>query len=341
MNFGNSVGLRNPGMDAVIPQFKALREKGLRAWLNMSVSADNPEDFATLVKAFDDLADSIELNFSCPHARSGYGASIGMDKAIASEYIRRICEIYPNRKSLLFVKLTPNVDDIGSIAKAVINAGADGISAINTVGPVNHIDPASGLNILNSSKGGKGGISGTPIREITLKAVRDIRAAVGDDVPVIGMGGVSDGRSCADLVAAGADAVGIGSALAHVGQKNWGPFFKAVKTEASAILNGKTVESKSSSMLTKGSLMNYRPYKVVQKKLHSEDTLLVTLDGQMKGFKAGAGASREQTGHSRSPFLSERPPRGPRWYGWPRPERSNSAGRTPEGSNSRWNPASG
>ena len=80
-DFGNSVGLRNPGMDAVLPEMKDLREKGMRAILNISLSASNPEDFITLVKAFDPYADMLELNFSCPHAAAGFGASIGSDKA--------------------------------------------------------------------------------------------------------------------------------------------------------------------------------------------------------------------------------------------------------------------
>ncbi len=287
MNFGNSVGLRNPGLEAALPLFQNLRQKGLRTWLNVSLSADNPEDFATLVRTFDNLADSVELNFSCPHAKSGYGASIGVDKGIASEYVRRICEIFPERDCLLFVKLTPNVDNIGEIAKAVIDAGADGISAINTVGPIVHIDPVSGKPILQNAIGGKGGMSGTWVFDKAVEAIKEIRKAVGDDVPIIGMGGVSDGQGCAKLIECGADAVGIGSALAHVGQKNWAPYFSAVQSEASAILEGKAVENRSASMLSKGSLMEYRPYKVVESRLHSEDTAILTLDGQMKGFKAG------------------------------------------------------
>ena len=286
-NFGNSVGLRNPGIEIALRDIHKLRDKGLRAWLNVSVSADNPDDFTTLVKAFDSFSDSIELNFSCPHAKSGYGASIGVDKDIASDYVRKICEAYPSRKSLLFVKLTPNVDNIGEIAKAVILAGADGISAINTVGPVEHIDPASGCSILNSAKGGKGGKSGLWVRDIALKAVSEIRKAVGDDVPIIGMGGVSDGPSCAQMIKAGADAVGIGSALAHVGQKNWTEFFNEVQDEASKILAGKEVKIKSASFSAKESLMNYKPFKVTKKILHSEDTAILILDGEMKDFEAG------------------------------------------------------
>ena len=156
-DFGNSVGLRNPGMDAVLPEIRELREKGLRAILNISLSASTPEDFITLVKAFDPYADMLELNFSCPHAAAGYGASIGSDICIASSYVKAICEAYPERKALLIIKLTPNVDDIGAIAKAVIDSGADGIAAINTVGPKLYIEPHSGQPILNNKLGGKGG----------------------------------------------------------------------------------------------------------------------------------------------------------------------------------------
>ena len=275
-NFGNSVGLRNPGMETALPQLEKLRREGLKAWLNVSVSADNPDDFTTLVRAFDDVADSVELNFSCPHAKAGFGASIGVDINIATDYVRRICEGYPERKSLLFIKLTPNVDNIGEIAKAVIEAGADGISAINTVGPVLHIDPASGKPILQNALGGKGGKSGSWVFEMAIECIREIRASVGDDVPIIGMGGVSDSETCARMIEAGADVVGIGSALAHVRQQDWPAFFRE-------IAQGKpsTVARRS------GRVMEYRPFTVTEKTLHCEDTILLKLDGSMASFKAG------------------------------------------------------
>ena len=275
-NFGNSVGLRNPGMETALPQLEKLRQEGLKAWLNVSVSADNPDDFTTLVKAFDDVADSVELNFSCPHAKAGFGASIGVDINIATDYVRRICEDYPERKSLLFIKLTPNVDNIGEIAKAVIEAGADGISAINTVGPVLHIDPASGKPILQNALGGKGGKSGTWVFERAIECIREIRASVGDDVPIIGMGGVSDSETCARMIDAGADVVGIGSALAHVKQQDWPAFFREIAQGVPS-----TVARKS------GRVMEYRPFTVTDKILHCEDTLLLKLDGSMASFKAG------------------------------------------------------
>ena len=181
-DFGNSVGLRNPGMEEALEELKRLRGRGLRAFLNVSLAADSPENFITLVKAFDPLADLLELNFSCPHAAAGFGASIGSDKATAAEYVRRIQEAYPERKSPLIIKLTPNADDIAGIAKAVIEAGADGIAAINTVGPKLYIEPHSGAPILNNKLGGKGGASGEWVKDDAIRCIKAIRNAIGDAI---------------------------------------------------------------------------------------------------------------------------------------------------------------
>ena len=183
-DFGNSVGLRNPGMESALKELREIRAKGMRALLCVSLAASNPEDFITLVKAFDPVADILELNFSCPHAAAGFGASIGTDKAIASEYVRAIITAYPERHAPLVVKLTPNVPDIADIAEAVIKAGADGVSAINTVGPKLYTEPHSGAPILNNKLGGKGGASGEWVKEEAIKAIRSIRERIGDD-PII------------------------------------------------------------------------------------------------------------------------------------------------------------
>lgn len=154
-SFGNSVGLRNPGMHKALKQLKSLKD--LRAILNVSVSGSTIEDFVTLVGVFEEVADIIELNFSCPHAASGYGSDIGSSSEIASSYMRAIRESYPNCKALIFPKLTPNVANIGHIAKELIASGADGLVAINTVGPEVHIEPISKQPILQNKLGGKGG----------------------------------------------------------------------------------------------------------------------------------------------------------------------------------------
>ncbi len=268
-NFGNSVGLRNPGMESALEELKEIRENGMRALLCVSLAASNPDDFITLVKAFDPVADILELNFSCPHAQAGFGASIGTDKEIASDYVRRIVSAYPERRSPLVVKLTPNVPDIADIAESVINAGADGIAAINTVGPKLYIEPHSGSPILNNNLGGKGGASGEWVKEEAVKAVKAIRERIGDEPIILGMGGVSSAEDARRLVSAGADSVGIGSAISRVHPRDWESFFSAIK-------NGRD----ASQYLSKENALEYTPHKIVRKENFGDDVVVFTLDGK-------------------------------------------------------------
>lgn len=285
--WGNSVGLRNPGMDEALKEIKALRKRGLNKWLNVSLSADNKDDFVTLINLFSPYSDSLELNFSCPHAKKGFGASIGSSKEIASEYVREITNRTKDRDALLFIKLTPNVDDIGEIAKSVVESGADGIVAINTVGPIDHIDKTSGKSILQNSLGGKGGVSGDKIFPIALNAIKEIRKNVPDNIPIIAMGGVSDGKRASELILAGADCVGVGSALGRVKQDNWGKYLFLIKKEAEVILSGKETPLLSRSLLRDKIVTEYREHTVLSITNHSTDTIIVTLSGSYDNFKAG------------------------------------------------------
>ena len=286
-DFGNSVGLRNPGMEKTLPELVQLRASGFDKWLNVSLSADNPQDFITLVKAFDDVADSVELNFSCPHAKKGFGASIGVDIDIAGEYVEKIHNATKDRKSLLFIKLTPNVDNIGEIAKRVVDMGADGITAINTVGPDLHIDPVSNTPILQNALGGKGGKSGRWVYSKALEAIKEIRRYIPDSIPIIGMGGVWSEKECFELIEAGADAVGIGSVLGHVRQPQWPLFFSTLKKGSQDLLDGRECDFSSKKYVSDERQMEYREHVVEDISFHSEDTLLLTLSGEVKDFKAG------------------------------------------------------
>lgn len=268
-SFGNFVGLRNPGMEAVFPQLKALKDNGMRAILNVSLSANRPEDFITLVRRFDEIADLIELNFSCPHAFAGFGAAIGSDPKIASDYVRQIIQAVPERNALLIIKLTPNVKNIGEIAKAVVDAGADGVAAINTVGPFQYIDPVSGSSIFNTWEGGKGGLSGEAVKARAVECIKDIRAALGDDPIVLGMGGVSCAEDARALIDAGADSVGVGSALARLEMKDYNAFFGCLKS-------GESTEG----LLIKGNRMEYTAHTVLETKVY-DDCLLLRLSGEM------------------------------------------------------------
>lgn len=269
-DFGNSVGLRNPGMDAAYPELYKIREDGMRAYLNVSVSASNPEDFITLIKRFDPIADSIELNFSCPHAAAGFGASIGSDINIARSYVEKIAAETKDRKAILIIKLTPNVDNIGAIAKAVIDAGADGVAAINTVGPKLYLEKNSGLPILNNKVGGKGGASGEWVRERAIECIKEIRSAIGDDPIILGMGGVTRSEDAKAMIEAGADSVGIGSALSRVEPSEWSLYFERIK-------NGDAVDE----MLLKENILEYKKHKVMSVAFPEKDIMLLELDGEL------------------------------------------------------------
>src|SRR6056297_701257 len=168
-NFGNAVGLRNPGMQVGVRELRELRQSHhFRALLNVSISGSTPEEFARLAEVFSEVADLIELNLSCPHAAEGYGMSIGTDPTLVAEYVATV------RKATdrpIFPKLTPNVDNIGEIARAAVAAGADGICAINTVGPELYLEAHSGKPILMNSRGNRGGQSGTWIAETARRKI--------------------------------------------------------------------------------------------------------------------------------------------------------------------------
>ncbi|MBK5200532.1 MAG: nitronate monooxygenase [Spirochaetaceae bacterium] len=296
-NFGNSVGLRNPGMDVVYPQLVKLREKGLNKFLNISVSANSIEDFITLVKKFDDVADAIELNFSCPHASAGFGASIGCDMNIASQYVKEIKEACNNMKALLFIKLTPNVSDIGAIAKACVEQGADGIVAINTVGPIVHYEKNSGLPILQNSIGGAGGMSGEWVYKRALQAIREIREAIPSYVPLLAMGGVSCFNQVKAMVESGADAVGIGSALSLVNQSKWSEYLNTIKDE----YYNRVVAIPSSSYLSDKNQMEYTEMYIDKIEYHGNDTITLTLDKDMR-CEAGEFAFLWLPGIGEKPF---------------------------------------
>ncbi len=285
-SFGNSVGLRNQGMTLALEELQKLRDDyEMRTLLNVSISGSTIEDFVILAKAFEPVADILELNFSCPHAEEGYGSAIGSSGEIAAAYVKAIREALGNSGPLIFPKLTPNVDDIGSIAQAVMAAGADGLVAINTVGPEIHIEPISGSPILQNPLGGAGGKSGLWIYDDAIKAIKAIRQAVGPEVPLIGMGGVSTGKDVAEMILAGADFVGVGSAFAKVHQRNWLAYCEALVEDAIAILKG-TESNSSVKYYSLEPSMEYKEHKIVERQEYGSDTLVVTLNGQWP-YEAG------------------------------------------------------
>ncbi len=200
----NAVGLQNPGVDKVISEelpklFKVFNKKVMA-----NVSGFAVEDYAYTCEKLDaiDQIGWLEVNISCPNVHGG-GMSFGTNPDAAAEVVRAVRKV---TKKPIIIKLTPNVTDIVSIAKACEEAGADGISLINTM---------LGMRIdLNRKKpviaNTMGGFSGPAIFPVALRMVYQVSNAV--NIPVVGMGGVSSAEDVIEMMLAGATAVEVGAA---------------------------------------------------------------------------------------------------------------------------------
>ena len=199
----NAIGLQNPGVDHVAAVYAA----DFRQWrvpVIVNVAGATVEDYVRCVERLSgiDGVAGIELNISCPNI--AHGLDFGRD---AREAGRLVAAVRAATEACLIVKLTPNVADIAAIARAVVEAGADAVSAVNTlVGMKVHLP----LRRPVLAGRGTGGYSGPPIKPLALAAVASIRAAV--DVPVIGIGGISTLSDALEFFVVGADAIQVGTA---------------------------------------------------------------------------------------------------------------------------------
>ncbi len=197
----NSIGLPNKGLDGFLgndlPQLAELPVP-----LIVSVMATGHEEFARLVEGVggrDEVA-ALELNVSCPNVKSGLIVGESPDEALS--LLRRL---RPLTEKPLLVKLTPNVADPVPVAQAAAEGGADAVSLINTLRAA-ALAPGTREPWLG---GGTGGLSGPAVRAVALAQTRAVASAV--SVPVVAMGGVSSGRDAAEMVAAGATLVAVGT----------------------------------------------------------------------------------------------------------------------------------
>jgi dihydroorotate dehydrogenase (NAD+) catalytic subunit len=210
----NAVGLSNPG--AAAQRTILRRAKGALAPLGVpliaSVFADSIDDFVAVARIVAEAEpDFVELNISCPNVESEFGRPFALDPPAASRVTAAVRAAVGER---LLVKLSPNTPEIVAVAQAVAEAGADGITAVNTLGPGMIIDVRARQPVLANRVGG---ISGPALRPVAVRCVFDITAAV--DIPVIGTGGVTTGEDAMQMLMAGATAVGVGSALATRGDQ--------------------------------------------------------------------------------------------------------------------------
>ena len=199
-SFLNCVGLGNPGIDNFILEIKEIKKFGFP--LIVSVFGDTTDSYIDVaLKAEKAGANAIEINISCPHAEV---SSIGIDKNLTNSVVKAIKE---KINVPLFVKLNPNVTNMGEIAIAAQKGGADGVVAINTLAAMK-IDIKVKRPILSH---GSGGLSGIAIHPIAVKKIYDLYKIL--EIPIIGCGGISTYEDAIEFFLAGASAVQIGTAL--------------------------------------------------------------------------------------------------------------------------------
>jgi len=205
--FINAMGLPNPGIDAFKEEIRQYKAE-TNVPLIVSVYGFTPKEYAKVSSlAVENGADAVELNVSCPHAEKT-GAEIGQDPKMLAEVVKEVKEKVDKP---VFVKLTPNVTDIIELAKNAENAGADSITAINTVKAM-AIDTETTYPILANKIGG---LSGPAIKPIAVRCVYEIYREV--KIPIIGCSGITTWRDAVEFMLAGASAVQIGTAIAHKG----------------------------------------------------------------------------------------------------------------------------
>ncbi len=199
----NSIGLQNPGVTHLIEEdLPWLRSVGATSIVN--VSGHSFDEYVNVIERLEDttLVDAYEINISCPNVDAG-GMTIGTDPASVREVVG-MCRAAT--KKPMIVKLTPNVTDVTEIARAAVDAGADALSLINTLLgmaiDVNRRKPQLARVV--------GGLSGPAVKPVALRMVWEVHKAV--SVPLLGMGGISNGTDAVEFMLAGATSVAVGTA---------------------------------------------------------------------------------------------------------------------------------
>ena len=200
----NAVGLQNPGVDAVIAHELPLLAECFHKPVMANVSGFSIEDYAYTCEKLDPQPQIgwLEVNISCPNVHGG-GMSFGTSPEAAAEVTRAVKAVTTKP---VYIKLSPNVTDIVAIAKACEEAGADGISMINTLMGM-RIDLKTKKPVIYNKSGG---FSGPAIKPVALSMVYRVYEAV--NIPIIGMGGLSTAEDVIEMMLAGATAVEIGAA---------------------------------------------------------------------------------------------------------------------------------
>ncbi|MEG0284218.1 MAG: dihydroorotate dehydrogenase [Erysipelotrichales bacterium] len=200
----NAIGLQNPGVDSIIKDELSVLKAVYNKKIIANIAGSTKEDYIECAMKMDqqEIVGVLEINVSCPNVKEG-GMAFGIDKDVLFDLIKTIKE---KVSKPVYVKLSPNVSDIVSIAKAAQDAGADGLVMINTLGAM-RIDVHTRKPILANTFGG---LSGGAIKPIALKMIYQVYSEV--DIPIIGCGGIENTYDVIEMMMAGASAVEIGSA---------------------------------------------------------------------------------------------------------------------------------
>jgi dihydroorotate dehydrogenase (NAD+) catalytic subunit len=258
--FANAVGLTNPGADQAAKLLADLIIPEDR-FLLISIFGASVSEYVEVAKKLAPYGDGLELNLSCPHAK-GLGMAMGQDPALVQEIVSAV-------KSAVDIpvvpKLTPNVPNIGEIAKAAADGGADAICAINTMGPEQH--EAHGHPILSNQKGG---LSGKGILPTALQCVRDIRNSV--DCAIIACGGISSAADVRKFQGVGASVIGVGSALIGMTTDQIAEYFTALSDDL------ENATDNCEELVRYDIDMNFKPVTLVENIKITEDICILTFD---------------------------------------------------------------
>ena len=202
----NAMGLPNPGWKGFLEMIEGYT---FDFPLIVSIFGGTPEEFAFLAEKLSEVANAFELNLSCPHAK-GYGMEIGQKPENVYDVVKAVKDATDKP---VIAKLTPNTNDITKLGLAAERAGAEAVSAINTLKAI-AIDIYARKPILSNKVGG---YSGPGVKPVALRAVYDLAKAL--DIPVIGIGGITTWQDAVEFLLAGASALQIGTAVSLRGWK--------------------------------------------------------------------------------------------------------------------------
>lgn len=225
----NAVGLPADGFEVVQKDLQPfIQERPVPVII--SVFGDTVERFAEATSAFATLGpDAIELNISCPNVQDEHGCPFSYAADTAAAAVRSARQAAPGVK--LFVKLSPNVPKIPAIALACAEAGCDGFTLVNTMGPGMAIDLETRKPILSNKMGG---ISGAAIKSVAVRCVAEVYQYTEGKLPIIGVGGVSSGEDAIELMMAGASLVAMGTAVLEEGYGVFGRVKKEMEAWGNA-----------------------------------------------------------------------------------------------------------